>query len=488
MCFVPNGGGVVRALVLSAALLACAMPLVAAEDPLPYGPPVLAAGPRCRAVAEIKILRALDSPTTFDFDDTPLAEVVDYLKDFHKIEIQIHERALEDVGIGSDTPITRHLKGITLRSALRLMLKELDLTYIIRDEVLLITTPEEAEESSYTSVYEVGDLVTEDETVEELATVVGIALDEDADTQIATFRTLLVVRSVQSEHFRIEETLRRFRAALKLKSGWAPREKVHPLTGLADRQRLDLRCGMNLDDDLIHIKSAKGLLALNLSGCVTDKGLVYLADLTNLKRLNLSKSRMLGRGLKHLANLKNLTHLNLADTSVSDEDLRHLAGMAKLEHLDLSGTQVTGTGLAYLNKEAPIRTLSLKWAPVTETKHLEKMTALRNLDLSYATIDKQTVAELRRTLSNCSITLAPEPVAKAIRGPGNKPGVDPFGDAGGAPAPAGDEDPFGNGAPAPAGGDPFGDDPGDDPFGDGELEKPANPVGAIARALIRAVQ
>ena len=37
------------------------------------------------------------------------------------------------------------MKGITLRSALRLMLHELSLTYIIQDEVLLITTPEEAE-------------------------------------------------------------------------------------------------------------------------------------------------------------------------------------------------------------------------------------------------------------------------------------------------------------------------------------------------------
>ena len=49
------------------------------------------------------------------------------------------------MGIGTDTPVTKNLKGITLRSALRLMLRELSLTYIIKDEVLLITTPEEAE-------------------------------------------------------------------------------------------------------------------------------------------------------------------------------------------------------------------------------------------------------------------------------------------------------------------------------------------------------
>ena len=39
------------------------------------------------------------------------------------------------------------------------LLKELDLTYVVRDEVLLITTPEEAESQLVTKVYPVGDLV-----------------------------------------------------------------------------------------------------------------------------------------------------------------------------------------------------------------------------------------------------------------------------------------------------------------------------------------
>jgi hypothetical protein len=109
--------------------------------------------------AEEKIFAALDNPTKLEFIETPLQDVIDFLKDFHGIEIQIDHRALETVGIGSDTPITRALDGITLRSALRLMLKEMDLTYVVRDEVLLITTPEEAESELTTKVYPVADLV-----------------------------------------------------------------------------------------------------------------------------------------------------------------------------------------------------------------------------------------------------------------------------------------------------------------------------------------
>ena len=53
-------------------------------------------------------------------------------------------RALDDAGIPSDTPITRSIKGVTLRSALNLWLDELDLTYVVQNGVLKITTKAEA--------------------------------------------------------------------------------------------------------------------------------------------------------------------------------------------------------------------------------------------------------------------------------------------------------------------------------------------------------
>lgn len=109
--------------------------------------------------AEKKIVEALESPTKMEFHESPLEDVVEYLKQYHDIEIVIDNRALGDVGAGSDTPITKSLKGISLRSALRLTLRDLDLTYMIRDEVLLITTPEEAENQLTTKVYPVADLV-----------------------------------------------------------------------------------------------------------------------------------------------------------------------------------------------------------------------------------------------------------------------------------------------------------------------------------------
>ena len=98
-----------------------------------------------RGPAEKKINEALKSPTQLEFVDTPLTDVIDYLKDYHQIEIQLDKKAMEEASIALDTPVKKNLKGISLKSALRLMLGELGLTYIIQDEVLLITTKEAAE-------------------------------------------------------------------------------------------------------------------------------------------------------------------------------------------------------------------------------------------------------------------------------------------------------------------------------------------------------
>ncbi|WP_186767784.1 vWA domain-containing protein [Blastopirellula retiformator] len=109
--------------------------------------------------AEKKIFEQLNEPTKIAFIDTPLVEVVEYLKTLHGIEIQLNNRALEDVGLSPDVPVTRNLEGISLRSALRLLLKELELTYVVANEVLEITTPEDAESELVTKVYPVADLV-----------------------------------------------------------------------------------------------------------------------------------------------------------------------------------------------------------------------------------------------------------------------------------------------------------------------------------------
>ena len=84
---------------------------------------------------EERIIRALDDETEFEFVDLPLTDVVEYLKQQHNIQIILDEQALLDEGIQPDEPINWSVSGISLRSALKIILEPLALTYVIQDEV-----------------------------------------------------------------------------------------------------------------------------------------------------------------------------------------------------------------------------------------------------------------------------------------------------------------------------------------------------------------
>ncbi len=179
------------------------------------------------AVARIEA--ALDENTKIDFIEVPLQDVIDYLSDLHKTPIVIDTKALNTVGLGTDSPITRRLQGISLRSALRLLLKELELTYLIRDDVLMITTVEEASRMAEIRVYDVADLLEENEPADHLAQTILTALrvatgngkrgDADAKPkksprQITAYRTALMVRDTLHGHAEVTQLIAALKASI----------------------------------------------------------------------------------------------------------------------------------------------------------------------------------------------------------------------------------------------------------------------------------
>ncbi|MCC7421770.1 MAG: hypothetical protein IT428_15935, partial [Planctomycetaceae bacterium] len=111
--------------------------------------------------AEERIRSALDQTTEFEFVETPLKDAMSFLSDLHNITIILDDAALEGENIDKDVAVNRIMSGISLRSALKIILEPLALTYIIEDEVMKITTITEAEDPKHntTRVYPVGDLV-----------------------------------------------------------------------------------------------------------------------------------------------------------------------------------------------------------------------------------------------------------------------------------------------------------------------------------------
>lgn len=111
-----------------------------------------------------RIEAALESETTIEFPGNPLRDVTEYLSQIHNMPILIDETALADVGISSDEEVSLVISDITLRSAMELLLENVagvELDYVIRDEVLKITTREKADEMLETRVYNVRDFGSE---------------------------------------------------------------------------------------------------------------------------------------------------------------------------------------------------------------------------------------------------------------------------------------------------------------------------------------
>src|SRR6185295_10909219 len=96
----------------------------------------------------LRIYKALDSSTAFEFVDTPLEDAIEYLKEYHGIDIQFDGSTLRKLGISpKEATVTVTNKAIPLRLGLDETLKSLEprLTFLIKDEVLLITSEQQKE-------------------------------------------------------------------------------------------------------------------------------------------------------------------------------------------------------------------------------------------------------------------------------------------------------------------------------------------------------
>jgi hypothetical protein len=109
--------------------------------------------------AEAKIVEKLQEEVTIEEPEIELGRLMETIASRKDITIVFDPVGLEEAGVTKDQIVSHNLKGISLRSAFRLILGPLNLTYVIKDEVLQITSKEKASEQLVTKVYPVGDLV-----------------------------------------------------------------------------------------------------------------------------------------------------------------------------------------------------------------------------------------------------------------------------------------------------------------------------------------
>ena len=115
---------------------------------------------RRRSPRELEIEEKLKTPVTLEFKDAPLSRVLEYLGKYAEVNLHLDSQGLAEEGITTDTPVTIEVRHeIMLKSALNLILEPLHLSYVIKDEVLKITSEQMRDGQVYTVTYNVADLV-----------------------------------------------------------------------------------------------------------------------------------------------------------------------------------------------------------------------------------------------------------------------------------------------------------------------------------------
>jgi hypothetical protein len=109
--------------------------------------------------SELRIRKSLNKPITIDFKETPLRQAIDLMKEFSAINLVIDLPGLDEAGVDLDEPVTLALSDIPLKSALNLLLDPMELSYVVRNDVLMITSKLSAASQLETRVYPVADLV-----------------------------------------------------------------------------------------------------------------------------------------------------------------------------------------------------------------------------------------------------------------------------------------------------------------------------------------
>jgi type II secretory pathway component GspD/PulD (secretin) len=103
-----------------------------------------------------EIRRRLDKRVSFEFVQTPLSEAVQFLQNLTKVNMILDPVAIKDVG---DAPITLRVSQMKLELALDWILRLAGLQYMLKDNAIFISKPENLTTDIALKIYDVRDLI-----------------------------------------------------------------------------------------------------------------------------------------------------------------------------------------------------------------------------------------------------------------------------------------------------------------------------------------
>jgi len=122
------------------------------------------------ATVQTAVERALDAPAEFDFVDTPYIDAAKRIAESSKINVLLDQKNLTDAGVTGCTLFNTSISGVSLRSALHLMLPQNDFAFVtVSDNAIVITTADAAKRMTTPRVYVVRDLIAPERSQNDFA-------------------------------------------------------------------------------------------------------------------------------------------------------------------------------------------------------------------------------------------------------------------------------------------------------------------------------
>lgn len=164
----------------------------------------------------------LQENVSVDFLDTPLVAAVEQLAEDTGVDLRLDMRSLRDNRIREREPVTLKLTDRTLATVLQAITMNFGLTWILRDGVLWITSPDEAELCQKIAVYDVRDLCRDRDESDALTDAVTSQAEPEAWEDIGGPGSLIfakpgtmVVRNEERVLMDVLALLESYRAALR---------------------------------------------------------------------------------------------------------------------------------------------------------------------------------------------------------------------------------------------------------------------------------
>ncbi len=269
---------------------------------------------------------ALAKIVSLHFKETPLSEVVDQIAREQQINVLLDVKALNDASIPLDTPVTADFQNLSLASALRRILGERDLSFVLpegEENVLLITTNDKSKEILTTRVYNLAELDTpdnefipRDEKTSNLDEIVELITSTIAPTtwdsaggagSISIFGENLVFSQTREVHLQVVDLLsklKQVRRQQQRKLGGNP-VGAFPGATAADEEQFRQKFAARVDMDFkeVALKDVAAWLKKHGLPAVLDEKALAEASLSGDSTVTFSAKQVrLDWGLKELLN------------------------------------------------------------------------------------------------------------------------------------------------------------------------------------------